>query len=196
MIYMYQNKYNNLRILELYSKDYTKKIYLREISKLSNLPLRNVQVILDRLEKEKVLKTQFSGRNKYFYLNLESIETKYLILKSEIYKTIIFIKGYPQFNAFLKEVKNIESCIIVFGSFAQLVADKNSDMDILIISNKKTDLPYHLIPNKIHEINLSKKNFIKLIEKEDIFIKKIQEKHVILNNHSFFVNIFWRKYAK
>ena len=166
------------------------------MSKISKISLRNVQVILDRLVKEKIIKSQFVGKNKYFYLNLDNVETKYLILKSEIYKTITFIKKYPQFTTFLKEVKDIESCIIVFGSFAQFLADKDSDLDLLIISDKKINLPSYLIPNKIHEINLSKVGFIESVEKEEIFIKKIKENHIILNNHSFFVNVLWRKYAK
>ncbi len=124
---MYQNRYNNLKVIAFYSTDYNKRIYLREMSKISKISLRNVQVILDRLVKEKIIKSQFVGKNKYFYLNLDNVETKYLILKSEIYKTITFIKKYPQFTTFLKEVKDIESCIIVFGSFAQFLADKDSD---------------------------------------------------------------------
>ena len=69
-------------------------------------------------------------------------------------------------------------------------------MDLLIISDKKIEIPYHVIPNKIHEIILSKNDFIETVEKNEIFIKKIKENHIILDNHSFFVNVIWRKYAK
>ena len=55
--------------------------------------------ILNELEKNNIIKSQLVGKNKYFYLNLDNIEVKYLILNSEIYKTVIFIKKYPRFLA-------------------------------------------------------------------------------------------------
>ena len=40
---MYQKKNNIFSIVSLYTKDYKKKIYLREISKLTNLPVKTIQ---------------------------------------------------------------------------------------------------------------------------------------------------------
>lgn len=193
---MYHNQYNDLNVIKLYLEDFTKKLYLREISRLSRIPLRNIQITLSRLEEDSIIKPEFKGKNKYFYLNLDNIRVKYLILKAEIHKTIAFLNKYSQFSAFLKEINDIEACIIIFGSFAQFSADRDSDLDLLIISNEKIDLPNYLIPNKIHEIKLNKKDFIDAVERDETFIKKIKENHVILNNHSFFINTIWRKYAK
>jgi|SRR3989344_7875730 len=193
---MYSNRNNNMLVLSLYLKDYSKKFYLREISRLTKVPLKNTYVILNELEKDNIIKSQLVGKNKYFYLNLDNIEVKYLILNSEIYKTVIFIKKYPHFTGFLKELDDPEACIVIFGSFAKFSVDKDSDLDLLIISDKKIEIPYHVIPNKIHEIILSKNDFIETVEKNEIFIKKIKENHIILDNHSFFVNVIWRKYAK
>ncbi len=193
---MYHNQYNDLNVIKLYLENFAKKLYLREISRLSKIPLRNIQVTLSKLEEDSIIKSEFKGKNKYFCLNLDNIRIKYLILKAEIHKTITFLNRYPQFTAFLKEIKDIEACIIIFGSFAQFSANKDSDLDLLIISNEKIDLPHYLIPNKIHEIKLTKKDFIEAVEEDEIFIKKIKENHIILNNHSFFINIIWRRYAK
>ncbi len=187
---MYLNRNNQLEIISLFKGNYDARFYLREISKLSTIPLKTCQNILALLEKEKVLKSKIEGKNKYFSLNLENIKTKLYLQKAEIYQTELFIEKYPQFKMFLKSL-NITAQIIVFGSFAKFTADKDSDLDLLVISRKKLKLPFHLLPVKQHEINMTEKTFLKAIDQQENLIKEIEENHVILNNHSFYVNIMW-----
>lgn len=192
---MYQKRNRELGILAMYLRDYTKQFYLREISKLTKIPLKTTQNLVAHLEKNKIIKGVKRGKNKYFRLNLDNIETKFYLLQSEIHKTILFIGKYPLFKIFLKGIKT-NSPIIAFGSFAKFTADKDSDLDLLIISKEKTKLPSHLLPYKMHEIKLSKSSFIESIEKQETLIKEIEENHVILNNHSFYINIMWDYYTK
>ena len=192
---MYPNRNNELEVISLFRGNYKGRFYLREISKLSKLPLKTCQNALTNLEKSKVLKSKIEGKNKYFSLNLENIKTKSSLLQAEIYQTDIFTEKYPQFKMFLKSLKTTVP-IIVFGSFAKFTADKNSDLDLLIISEKELKLPFHLLPFKPHQINMSDKTFIKAIGKQEDLIKEIEENHIILNNHSFYVNIMWEYYGK
>jgi len=192
---MYQNRNNELVVISLFSGDYKVRFYLREISKLSKLPLKTCQNILKNLEKAKVLKSKTEGKNKYFSLNLENIKTKSYLQQAEIYQTDLFIEKYPQFNMFLKSL-TITVPIIVFGSFAEFIAGKDSDLDLLIIFEKELKLPFHLLPFKPHQINMTEKTFIKSIDQQENLIKEIEENHIILNNHSFYVNIMWRYYGK
>jgi len=77
-----------------------------------------------KLEKEKVIRGKTEGKNKYFSLNLDIIQTKSYLLQAEIHKLDIFLSKYPQFNTFLKQIHtNIP--IIIFGSFAKFKDDKN-----------------------------------------------------------------------
>ena len=126
---------------------------------------------------------------------MDNIQTKFILLQAEIYRTDNFLRTYPQFKIFLKELTT-NTPIIIFGSFAKLTADKNSDLDLLIISEKEQKLPFHLLPYKTHEIILSENSFIKAIKEQETLIKEIEEKHIILNNHSFYVNIMWGQYGK
>jgi len=192
---MYPNRNNELEVIFLFRGNYEVRFYLREISKLSKLPLKTCQNALINLEKSKVLKSKIEGKNKYFSLNLENIKTKSYLQQAEIYRTDFFIEKYPQFNMFLKSIKTTAP-IIVFGSFAKFTADKNSDLDLLIISNKELKLSFHLLPFKPHEINMSEKTFQKAIEQQENLIKEIEENHIILNNHSFYVNVMWGYYGK
>jgi len=191
---MYQNRNRELDIIALYNGDYKRQFYLREISKLAKIPLKTTQNLLISLENNNLLKSTIKGKNKYFKLNFENIQTKFFLLQSEIYKTILFLEKYPQLKTFLKSVIT-NAPIIVFGSFAKLTANKNSDLDLLVISEKEPKLSLHLIPN-VHCINLKEDSFVKAIEGRETLIKEIEGNHIILNNHSFYVNLMWRYYGK
>jgi predicted nucleotidyltransferase len=192
---MYQKRNKELDILSLYLADYRKQFYLREISKRAKIPLKTTQNLTAILEENSILKSSIMGKNKYFKLNLENIKTKFFLLQSEIYKTTLFLEKCPTFKTFLKEFKTNDA-IIVFGSFAKFIADKDSDVDLLIISKEEQKLPTYLLPYKVHEIKLSESSFIKSMEKREALIKEIEENHIILNNHSFYVNNIWDYYAK
>ncbi len=192
---MYPNRNNELEVISLFRGDYKTRFYLREISKLSELPLKTCQNALSNLEKAKILKSKTEGKNKYFSLNLENIKTKSYLQQAEIYQTDLFVEKYPQFKMFLKSLK-ITAPIIVFGSSAKFKADKNSDIDLLVIAEKEVKLPFHLLPFKPHQINMPEKTFLKAIDQQEDLIKEIEENHIILNNHSFYVNIVWGHYGK
>jgi len=141
-----------------------------------------------------MLRNWLEGRNKYFSLNLDNIQTKSWLLQAEIHKTDRFIANYPEIKTFLKAF-NTNSLVIVFGSFARLKADKNSDMDLLVVSEKEK-LPYHLLPYKAHQIDLSEDAFINGITAGEALMKEVEKNHIILNNHSLYINIVWGHYGK
>jgi len=192
---MYQKRNKELEIIALYGDNYKSEFYLRQISKLAKLPLKTAQNVLFNLEKNKVLKSKIDGKNKYFSLNLDNIQTKSYLLQSEIYKTDLFLENYPQFKTFLKSL-NTNVPIIVFGSFAKFKADKESDLDLFVISEKGQKLPFHLIPYKVHQVNLSEDSFVKALIEKEALLKEIEENHIILNNHSFYINAMWDYYGK
>ena len=192
---MYRKRNRELDIIALFLGDYKRQFYLREISKLAKIPLKTTQTLIWHLEKDKILKSMISGKNKYFKLNLENLQTKFYVLQSELHRTAMFIEKYHLFKTFIKEIKtNVP--IIVFGSFAKFKADKDSDLDLLVISKEKVNLPFHLLAYKAHDIYLDENSLIKSLEKSEILTKEIQENHIILNNHSFFVNILWSYYGR
>jgi len=192
---MYQKRNKELDVISLYRGNYKAEFYLRQISKLAKLPLKTCQNTLNSLEKNKVLKSKVDGKNKYFSLNFDNILTKSYLLRAEIYRTDKFLENYPQLNTFLKSIST-NTPLIVFGSFANLTAGKNSDIDLLILSDKEESLPLHLIPFKMHKVNLSEASFAKAVKEQETLIKEAEEKHIILNNPSFYINIMWGYYGK
>ena len=184
---MYQNRNNELEIITLYTGDYPARFYLRQISKLSKIPLKTCQNTLLGLEKSNVLKSKIEGKNKYFYLNLDNLKTRSYLLQAEIYKTDIFLEKYPKIKLFLKSIKD-NSFLVVFGSFADFTANKSSDLDLLVIQGMEKKLPFHLLPFKVHQIILTEKTFLESLNKHEKIMGEIQKNHIILNNHSFYVN--------
>jgi predicted nucleotidyltransferase len=192
---MYQKRNKELEVIALYTSNYKAEFYLRQIVMLTKLPLKTCQNTLMNLEREKILKSKINGKNKYFSLNLDIIQTKSYLLQSEIFKLDKFLDHYPDFNIFLKSIHtNIP--IIIFGSFAKIKADKDSDLDLLVMSKEEEEFPHHLITNKIHQINLSEDSFKKSLNEKEIIIKEIEENHIILNMPSSYVNILWEYYGK
>jgi len=192
---MYQKRNNELEIFSLYTNNFKERFYLREISRTLNIPLKTIQNTLKNIENKKLLKSNIEGKNKYFSLNLDNILTKSYLLQAEIYKTEVFLEKYPQIKTFLKSLKD-DTPLIVFGSFAKLKASKDSDLDLIILSKNKTKLQFHLIPFKVHKIYLTKGLFAKALNNKENLIKEIEENHIILNNHSFYINVLWGHHGK
>lgn len=179
----------------LYLGDYSARLYLRQISKLSGIPLKTTQAVLSELEKKGLLVSEVQGKNKYFTLNLENINTKSSLLQAEAQKTLLFMEKYAEFRGFMKELKN-DKPVILFGSFASFGAGENSDADMLVISDESVELPKHLLPHRIHEIGMSGKEFSRAVEGRETLLEQVRKSHVVLSNHSFFVDMMWEKYAR
>lgn len=191
---MYLKRNNEFAVLQLYLKDYNRKFYLREISVLTKIPLKTTQNLTHALEKMKILKSTFEGKNKYFALHFDTPETQFFLEHAELYKTQLFLKKYPLFGTFLKAL-HTQDIVVLFGSFAKGTATKESDCDILIISDKKEELPLHLLPYTVHEIRMTQESYKKA--KDETLLKEIEENHVLLKNHSAYINIRgWKQHGK
>ena len=150
---MYPKRNNEYEVLMLYLGGYSREFYLREISRLTKIPVKSTQNAVKTLEEARIIRSTLKGKNKYFSLNRENIQTRLQILHAEIHKTIIFLSKYPQFKTVLKEMPNVTA--VVFGSFSRFTAEKDSDLDVLVIGKDKENvpdqkLPYHLLPYLVH----------------------------------------------
>ncbi|MBI5797486.1 nucleotidyltransferase domain-containing protein [Candidatus Woesearchaeota archaeon] len=190
---MYTKRDSLLEVLKLYTGDYTQEFYLREIARLTKMPLKTTQNAVLVLEEYRILKSTVHGRNKYFALNLHNIAVKYSLVEAEIYKTLLFLEKNPLLKVFLKEFQN-SSLLLLFGSFVNGATTKDSDLDLLFLG--KEDFPSYLLPYTLHTILLNESSFLKAIQSQETLIKEIEEKHILLNNHSFYVESMWRFYGQ
>ena len=159
------------------------------------IPTMTAQRLLKAMEKEGVLKSKEEGKNRYFKLNFDNPRTKMEMLNAESFKTQEIMEKYKPLKSFVKEIPP-KPMIVIFGSFASKSAKKGSDIDILSVCDKETELPYHLLPYKVHDIKMTWKQFREAIKKSEPLIKEVIKNHVVLQKHSDFLETLWRYYGQ
>lgn len=178
---------NSLKILEDFAENYNKKVYGRNISKKLKMNQKTVSNILNKLEKEHLLKFSVEGKNKYYYLNKSNQNIKEIIKLIEINRKIKFIEKYKKFyELFAKFESKTEGILIIFGSYANFSANEKSDLDVLIIGkNKEIKDLEDLYGLKINIVRINKEKF----NKEDTLVKEIIKNHIILKGIEEFIEL-------
>lgn len=129
-----------LKIIRFFYEDKKARIHLRDIARRTKLNENSATRFLKELEKEKILISEKDGNLK-----------KYRIVKNEkIYYIFTFFdierfEKLPQLrkravNYFLEKLPEKPIIAILFGSTAKQTFRKDSDIDILLIVNKKIDI--------------------------------------------------------
>lgn len=149
------------------------KCYINELARILNQDPKNVDRKLKYLEKNGLLKSDFEGKQRYFYLSKE-----YPLL-NEYRKIILTSIGVEQnLKNILKQDKKIKQAYI-FGSYAKDKMDISSDIDLLVIGNH-SPLPLREKINKIQKDTNREINIINLSEEE--FETKKKEKNPFIAN--------------
>jgi len=178
-----------LKILEEFCSDKNKKIYGRQVAIKLKMNQKTVSNILNRLEKENILKYSTEGKNKYYFLNMLNPQIKDIIIMIEIARKNRFIQKYKGLsNLFYELEKLTQGILVIFGSYASSTNNKDSDLDVFIIGNiDEVGKFERLYKIKINIVKSDKKK----INKEDVFIKEIMKNHVIIKGVEEFVNLIW-----
>jgi len=180
---------NKLRILSEFSKDYTGRIYGRNIAKKLGMNQKTVSNILNELEKENILKFIQEGKNKYYYLNRFYPNIKEIIQLIEIQRKISFLEKYKSLKElFQKLEERSEGVLVIFGSYANFSANEKSDLDVFILGNIKNIEDLEEIYNL--KINVIKSNRDKFDKNEHI-TKEIIKNHIVLKGIENFVDLIW-----
>ncbi|MGV8162114.1 MAG: nucleotidyltransferase domain-containing protein [Candidatus Nanoarchaeia archaeon] len=127
-------------ILEFILDNPYETFYLRQIARELKISSSTAKSALDKLEKLNLITPKKFGNLRMFCGNKDDI----LFKKLKIAKNVDFLKP-------ILEELTPAITIIVYGSFAKGENDKKSDIDILIISNKKN---YKITNYKGYELQL------------------------------------------
>lgn len=115
------------KLLLVFFTNMDNRYYLREMAKMLEVDSTNLSRELKRLEDEGLFQSEFSGHQKYFFLN--KTFPLFNELKSTINKTI----GVPSIlNSFFSNIPGIKRAFI-YGSFAKGTDKQNSDIDVCLI---------------------------------------------------------------
>ena len=187
----------DLKILSLFTKNYEKEYYIREVEKLIKVSSRTALVTLAKLEKKGILESKTKGKIKAYSIKKTVLSREFFLL-TEQYKRIEFLEK----NHIVKEViekteEYLQGIVIVFGSYAKGIQKDDSDLDIFIVGKfdekkiKETGNKYGLNINiKSYPMNIFEKEI-----RNYILLKEIIENHIIIKDAEGFVRrvIKWIK---
>ncbi len=191
-----------LELISLFRSNYFNQFHIREMAKLIGKSHVSLLPHLKSFEKDKILLSKNVGKSKVYSLNLENNQVREFLSLSEKKETLnllskeFFIKKlYDEFLSL-----NLNGCLILFGSYASLTNDKESDIDLFYIgelreSEKKKIKDFGKTYNKeIHLTSMNLKQFKEQLSKQGALIKEIVKNHIILYSHDIFISEVWRHY--
>jgi predicted nucleotidyltransferase len=175
LVYMNEKTFNIFYYIYL-----NKNVYLRKISRELNISFGTVQSVINR--NKNLFVFNIEGRNKYISFK-KNHENNMLFLQLEIEKKKVFLKKNKILTPFFDELSKLDIPLLLFGSYANDSFDKDSDLDLLIISKKEVEIPEHLFLQKIHKIFINPKNISEF--KAELLYRKIKTNYIVLNKFEY-----------
>lgn len=125
------------KIMQLFYRDKTRELHLREISRQAKLHVPSVTRFLNVLEKDNILKSQKDANLKKY--SIKKSRRTYVIFEIfdiEKFEKISNIRKNA-INIFLDNLSEKPIFVILFGSTAKETYRRDSDIDIMLITNNK-----------------------------------------------------------
>ena len=181
---------NQFRIIEVFLKNLGKKLFMREISRLSELDIKIVSRELKILLDGNVMDYEVRGKIKLYHIK-NTFESESLIIATEAYRTQKFLEKHEILE--LMELNKITD-FIIFGSYAKNLENKHSDIDVVIFSKKipKIEKLLDNIPKEIHKQYISFGEFMTLYRKNTVLAREILRSHVLFGKHKEVTQIILR----
>jgi len=202
MMEKYNINQTTLKILGLYSNDYSKSLHLREIARETRVDVKAVQLQLKRLEHANILSSIMKGRNKEYRLNINNSIAKYYMIMAETFASVSYLRRNFLVKKIIDEIGNkIDGTIVLFGSFVKGQATKESDVDLFVITEKKPNRLFaaeagDLVGRTVSIKSASRKQFVKGLEEKDPLINEIISNHITLKGVDDFCEVMWKYYAR
>ena len=169
-----------IKLLDYYFLNPEAQVYINELARILDLDPKNTETKLKELGKEGLLKSEFRGKQRYFFLAKDNP-----IL--EHYRQI-FLKTYgieKRLKDMVGNIKGIKEAYL-FGSYASNKMDSSSDIDLLAIGTHSVLALQRIIvklqkdtSREFNVINLSPKEFEKKKKDKDPFITGVLKTKII-----------------
>jgi len=179
-----------LKILTEFTSDYNGRLYGSAIASKLNMNQKTVSNVLNKLEKQNILKFKQEGKNKYYFLNKLNPSTKEMIKLVEVNKRIVLFEKYKKLSPLFLEIeKRAKGITLIFGSYANFTNNEKSDLDVFsegsILDVSDLETLYNI---KINIVKSRKDKF----KPNDLFLKEIISNHIILKGVEEFIETIWQ----
>ena len=188
------------KIMQLFYKDKTAKLHLREIARQTKLHEPSVTRFLNSLEKDQILRSEKDGNLKKY--SIRQSKRTYMLLESfdlEKFEKLPSIRKNA-IKTYLDNLPEKPVFAVLFGSTAKETYKEDSDIDILIITNnkistekaqKETDA---LTAMKISTIQIIYKDFLTDLKmKEDKVVQSAIQSGYPLINHIQYYEVLYNE---
>ena len=185
---------NTLQVLALFTNDFSREYYIREVEKLLKISPRTSQLILEDLEDKGVIESKTKGKIRTFKLNPSEFTKKYLVFVEQ-YKTIAFLAKKLLIKEIIEKITpHIKGIGIIFGSYVKRLEKEGSDLDIFVAGNYNKDEIKKVSKNLGIEVSV-KCYPIKTFEKnltKDILLKEVLKNHIVFVNIEQFIQAVFK----
>jgi predicted nucleotidyltransferase len=174
-------KYMEWKLIRIFLQTPDRGFYTKEITRQTGIGVGTVNNFLRNIQKDNILIKEIVGNVHLYKLNNELELVKHL----KIVHTLLEFEQQRFTEYFLDEDTMISS-IVLYGSYANGENDSKSDIDLLLLVNKKRSYTTVLqtLEKKFHkQISLQQMTISEwqtLKKKDKIFYESLLEKHIIL----------------
>lgn len=159
----------NQEVLDFLCQYPSDSFYSSEIAQKTGLSKGGVNQALRFLAIEGLLKSETKGNMTFYQANLASP----VVRQSKVFHSIMFI------DPLVSKIKNFAQRVILFGSCAEGTDSNESDIDLLVVGNQKTEIENIVskfkTKRKIQLILKSPQEYIILEKNEPVFFREIEK---------------------
>jgi len=167
-----------------------KSLTINQIAKALNESYSFVNRIVNKMIEDNLILKEVIGHSIVCHLNKSNDKTKALTYLIEVNKRDEFLKKNKEIKLITEELKLEADATGIFGSYAKGTHNKESDIDIFIITNKKIDMTPKIrtihakYGKEISPLVLSREQF----NADQPIIKEIIKYHILLTGFDYFIN--------
>jgi len=165
------------KIMQLFYKDKTAKLHLREIARQTQLFEPSVSRFLNSLEKDRILKSKKDGNLKKYSIK-KTIRTYFLFeaFDLERFEKLPSIRRNA-IKIYLENLPDKPIFAILFGSTAKGTYQEDSDIDILLVTNDK--ISAEKAEKETNALTAMKTSTFQITYKDFLIDKKMKEDKVV-----------------
>ena len=176
---------NNLKVLNLFVCNKNNSFTIKKAAETLKINYRIVYEEIIKLEKEGLIKMTRHGNSKAckfnyrYHSKIVEIEE---IRKQELFKN----KDIQLIHKRIREVKSPFYCLVLFGSYANKINQKGSDIDLCLIADdekvkKEAQSILSITPINVHLQDFSSEHFLLMLKSKEFNVgNEIVKNNIIL----------------